>query len=252
MKIRALPEAERPLEKARAAGIRHLSNAELLALIIRSGTSDQSAIQVAENLLSSLDDGLVDFGNLDFEEVKSIRGIGDMKAGALLAAIELGKRTASSRRPERAQIRMSGDAAGLFMERLRYEKREHFVTCLLDSKSCVIGEQDVSIGELNRTMVHPREVFSMAVRKSAASILVLHNHPSGDPEPSREDLLTTRRLEICGRILGIELVDHLIIGDGRYVSFRDRGLLGEEVRAEEIELGWDIRPEGEAAVSSQG
>ncbi len=223
MLIRYLPEQERPLEKAVRQGIETLSNTELLALILNSGTRNLSSLDLAAELLAQCEDGLIDLGAMGFDELTVIRGIGQSKAGTLLAAVELGKRIASSRQPERTAVTSSDDVAGMFMERLRYEKREHFLTVLLNTRGEVIASDDVSIGELSSTVVHPREVFVRAVRKSAAAVIFVHNHPSGDPEPSREDLETTDRLVGAGKLLGIRVLDHIILGDGTFRSLRSLG-----------------------------
>ena len=223
MKIRSLPEAERPLEKAMGAGVGSLSNMELLALIIRTGTREGSAIFLAGEILSGVKGGLSGLGSADFEELQAIRGMGPGKSGAVLAAVELGKRMAASRQPDRPRIRSSQDAAGLVMERLLYEQKEHFFALILNVKGQVMRIEDVSVGELTGTVVHPREVFRSAVRKSACAVIFVHNHPSGDPSPSEEDLATTRRLVEAGEILGIRVVDHIIIGDGRFLSLKQLG-----------------------------
>ena len=225
MKITSLPEKERPLEKAAYAGIGTLSNAELLALIIHSGGKDRSALTIAEDILASCGDGLYDLGCMDFGELTKIRGLGIGKAGAVLAAAELGKRMSASRQPARKRAASSSDIAGLFMERLRYEKKEHFFSVLLNAKGEILCSDDISVGQLTNTIVHPREVFANAVRRRAASVIFVHNHPSGDPSPSDEDIQTTARLAEAGKILGIGVVDHVIIGDGKYTSLLKLGLL---------------------------
>lgn len=225
MRIQSLPVQERPLEKAERYGIGTLSNTELLALILRTGVSGRSALSLAEDVLAVCEDGLFDLGCMDFEELESIRGVGSGKAGAVLAAIELGKRLSASRQPDRPRITCAQDAASLFMEKLRYEKKEHFVCLYLNAKGEILVSENVSIGELTSTVVHPREVFRSAIRRSAASVLFLHNHPSGDPAPSEQDLQTTKRLVEAGKILGIGVLDHIIIGDGRFESLRRIGAL---------------------------
>ncbi len=225
MQIKSLPISERPLEKAETKGIHSLTNAELIALIIRTGTAEESAIGLAEKILSRFPGGLSGLGDFLPKEITDIKGVGRSKAAALCAAVELGKRIASSPKEHISIIKGADDVAALIMERLRYEKKEHFECILLDSKGHVISIEKVSIGELSSTIVHPREVFNSAVRKSAASVIFAHNHPSGDPEPSRDDLLTTRRLMDAGEILGIKVLDHIIIGDGFFVSLQSRGLM---------------------------
>ncbi len=228
MQIKYLPVSERPLEKAQANGIASLSNSELIALIIRTGTSDESAIELAQRVLCKFENGINDFGNFVPGDITDIKGIGKSKAFALAASVELGKRVSASKREHSATIKGAEDAARLLMEKLRYEKKEHFECILLDTKGHVISMEKGSIGELSSTIVHPREVFTAAVRKSAASVVFGHNHPSGDPEPSGEDIETTRRLIEAGKILGISVLDHIIIGDGTYTSLQSRRLMDSD------------------------
>jgi len=154
-----------------------------------------------------------------------IKGLGAAKAVTILAALELSTRLSSRLRADLPSVSSPADAAGLVMEEMRHHLREHFRVVLLDSKHKVLGIEEISIGSLNTSLVHPREVFRPAIRKACASIILLHNHPSGDPTPSREDLDVTRRLSEAGRLIGIEILDHIIIGDGNFVSFREKGLL---------------------------
>ena len=220
MRIKLLPENERPIEKAVNKGIGTLSNSEILALIIHTGTRDSSAIHLAEEILAICPEGLSGLGSCTLEDLTAVTGIGKAKACNILAAIELGKRIATTRDDDKFSIESSEDVANLFMEDLRYEKKEHFKTVLVNSKGDVIAIDNVSIGELSSTVVHPREVFSQAVKKSAAGIIFVHNHPSGDPTPSDEDVATTRRLTEGGELLGIRVLDHIIIGDGKFKSLR--------------------------------
>lgn len=223
MKIKSLPELERPLEKCLSLGAESLSNSELIAILINSGTSKRSAVDLAEEVLSRSRDGISYLRESTLEELMSIKGIGCSKAARIIAAVELGKRIASRQIKKGMKIEDDEDVAELFMEDMRQLKKEIFKALLLDSKGGVISVETVSIGELSSTIVHPREVFCQAVKKSAAAIVFVHNHPSGDPMPSGEDIATTERLSECGRLLGIKVVDHLIIGDGRYMSLRAMG-----------------------------
>lgn len=220
MAIKSLPESERPLEKAAAQGIGSLSNTELLGIVIHSGTRDSSALHLAEELLSGCSGGISDLGVMTLEELKMTRGIGPAKACRILASVELGKRIATAAPGSRPVVRCAEDVAAMFMERLRYEKKEHFFSVLLNVRGEVIEADSVSVGQLNSTLVHPREVFRQAVRRSAAAVVFVHNHPSGDPTPSNEDILTTKRLVECGKLLGIEVEDHIVIGDGRFISLQ--------------------------------
>ena len=223
MKIKNLPAEERPLEKSWSQGVESLSNGELLALLINSGTRDKSALALAEEVLARDESGLAYLGASTMQELMTVPGIGRAKAARIMAAVELGKRLARRTARNNGRIESDEDVARLFMEELRDQKKEIFKALLLDSKGGVICAETVSVGELTSTLVHPREVFSQAVRKSAAAVVFVHNHPSGDPSPSREDLQTTDRLVACGELLGIKVIDHLIIGDGKYISIRSLG-----------------------------
>ena len=220
MKIKSLPKQERPVEKCLSQGVESLSNSELLALIINSGTRDKSAFDLAEEVLAKDVRGICFLRDASPEELMSVSGIGRTKAARLAAAAELGKRISLKPLEPDMHIKDDQDVAALLMEDMRHQKREIFKAVLLNSKGGVISVETVSVGQLNSTMVHPREVFSAAVRRSAAAVVFAHNHPSGDPTPSREDYATTERLVECGRLLGITVADHLIIGDGRYMSLR--------------------------------
>ena len=221
MQIKLLPENERPVEKVCRYGVKNLSNTELVALILHTGTKSKSAISLAEEVIAMYPEGISGFGNCELEDLIKIEGIGKTKASTILAAVELGKRISMASADRKLCLDSSETVAGLFMEELRYEKKEYFKSVLVNTKGEIITIDEVSVGELSSTIVHPREVFSLAVKKSAAAIIFVHNHPSGDPTPSREDVETTRRLIDSGKLLGIRVLDHIIIGDGRYSSLKD-------------------------------
>jgi DNA repair protein RadC len=195
-----------------------------LAIILRTGTKNESVLQLAQRLIKEFQ-GLRMLMNASLEELMKIKGVGEAKAIQLLAAIELGKRIANMKNEERYVIRSPEDGANYVMEELRFLTQEHFVCLFLNTKNEVIHKQTIFIGSLNASIVHPRELFKEAFRRSAASMICLHNHPSGNPEPSREDIEVTRRLVECGRILGVDVLDHIIIGDKRYVSLKEKGYL---------------------------
>ncbi len=226
MKIKSLPAEERPMEKGLYQGMERLSNTELLALIINSGTKEQSAIALAEEVIGQ-GAGIFRLREMTPQELMEIRGIGKGKAARILAALELGKRAAARPMGKPVNVGSPDSIAALFMEELRYLKQETFRILLLNAKGDVISTETISAGELTSTLVHPREVFRPAVKKSAAAVVLIHNHPSGDPQPSREDVETTFRLKECGRLMGIRVLDHLVIGDGAYVSMMTEGLMGE-------------------------
>ncbi|MDW7651248.1 MAG: DNA repair protein RadC [Bacillota bacterium] len=222
--IKDLPPSERPRERLMASGRASLSDADLIAILLRTGTSEETAVQLAERILVELG-GLQALPRSSADEMLRIKGLGPAKAVTLLAAAELAGRLHSSRRTESVTISSPGDAAGLMMEEMRHYLREHFCVVLLDTKNKVLGVEEISVGSLNTSLVHPREVFRPAIHKACASVILIHNHPSGDPTPSREDLDVTRRLYEAGQLVGIEVLDHVVIGDNRFISFREKGLL---------------------------
>ncbi|MDI6601916.1 MAG: DNA repair protein RadC [Thermoanaerobacteraceae bacterium] len=224
LKIKDLPEEERPRERMLNYGPEALSNTELLAIIIRTGIKGESALAVAQNLISQ--DGLEALLDNSIEELAAFKGMGTSKAVLIKAAIELGKRLYSMPEKKKYIIKSPADVSAILMGEMRYLKKEYFKTILLDIKNNIIAIENISIGSLNSSLVHPREIFKSAIKKSSAAIIMVHNHPSGDPHPSNEDIEVTRRIVESGRILGIEVLDHVIIGDGKYFSFKDEELIG--------------------------
>lgn len=222
--IRDLPPNERPRERLMNYGASSLSTAELLAIILRTGTQKESAVRLAERVLKEMG-SLGEIVRADVKDLSKIKGIGTAKAIEIKAAVELGKRLLIDPEGLRPVIRNPEDAAGLVRAELRYEPQEHFKVLLLDSKNYVLKVLTVTVGTLNSSLVHPREVFRPAITQAAASIILAHNHPSGDPTPSSEDLQVTRQLVEAGRILGIEVLDHIIIGGTDYVSLKERRLM---------------------------
>lgn len=221
--IKELPQEERPRERLIRHGAGILSNAELLAILLRTGTKDESAISLAHRILIQ-EQGLRYLVDSDADQLSSINGIGPAKAAQIKAAIELGKRLATFELGVDRPVKCPQDVSDLLMEDMRYLKKEHMKLLLLNIKCNLISVEEISIGSLNASIVHPREVFNPAIRKSSASIIMVHNHPSGDPSPSSEDTAITARIAEAGRLIGIELVDHIIIGDGRYISMKEKGL----------------------------
>lgn len=222
--IRDLPPDERPREKMQAIGPEGLSNAELIAILLRTGNARESALHLAERIISK-SGGLRSLPDLSLEELQSFKGIGPAKAVQIKAALELSKRIATTLNNNETSITSPRHVADLFMEELRYKKKEYFKLIILNTKNKVISREEISVGSLNASIVHPREIFTSPIKKSASSIILVHNHPSGDPSPSKEDLAVTRRLVDAGNILGIEVKDHIIIGDGCYLSFKEKGLI---------------------------
>ncbi len=224
MRMGELPAEERPRERMRALGVEALSMRELLALVIGSGSRGKGTMEVADDLVVSFE-SVRDLALASVERLCRVSGVGVARASRVMAAIELGKRVLKSSRGDRKTVRCPADAAGMVMEDMMNLDREHFRVMLLDSKNAVISVETVSIGTVNASIVHPREVLKPALEKSATSIILVHNHPTGSVSPSREDILITRRFEKCGRILGIDVVDHIIVGDNNYVSMKEGGYL---------------------------
>ncbi|MDA8145605.1 MAG: DNA repair protein RadC [Thermaerobacter sp.] len=219
--MKDLPAAERPRERLLAGGAGVLSDAELLGILIGSGTRTATAVELGQRLLSG--GSLRAVASLSGPELLRVSGLGPAKVARLLAALELGRRLATWRE-ERTLIRGAGDAARLLMERMRYLEQEHFQTIALDTRHRVLAVETVCVGSLAAVPVHPRDIFKGPIRRNAAAVILAHNHPSGDPTPSTEDKDLTRRLGRAGRLLGIEVLDHLVIGENRYVSLREQGL----------------------------
>lgn len=224
--LKELPKDERPREKMMAKGAASLSNAELLAILLRTGTKADSAVRLAERLLKRQEElGLAGLAVLTTQEMRKIKGIGIAKAVTVAAAVEIGKRLASLVPGERPSIMSPADAANYMMPKLRYETKEHFVGILLSTKNHIIAAPTISVGTLNASLVHPRELFKEAINYSAASIILVHNHPSGDPTPSTEDIALTQNLVKAGKLLDISVLDHVIIGDNKYVSLKEKGII---------------------------
>ncbi len=221
--IKDLPIEERPRERLVRHGAAVLSNAELLAILLRVGNKEENAISLAHRILKQ-EQGLRFLVDSKVEQMASIKGIGQAKAAQIKAAIELGKRLTTFELGVDKPVKSPQDVANLLMEDMRYLKKEHMKLVLLNVKCNLISVEEISIGSLNASIVHPREVFNPAIKKSSASIIMVHNHPSGDPTPSSEDIAITARISEAGKLIGIELVDHIIIGDGKYTSMKEKGL----------------------------
>ncbi|UUZ84400.1 DNA repair protein RadC [Paenibacillus sp. P26] len=222
--LRDVPSDERPRERMMQYGATALSNAELLAVLLRTGTYRESAVSLGQRLLRE-SRGLRSLADMSLQQLTEIKGIGEAKALQIQAGIELGRRMARSSLSDTVTIRSPQDVASLLTEELRYLQKEHFVCLFLNTKNHVIGQETLSMGSLNASIVHPREVFRAAIKRSDASIVCAHNHPSGDPTPSPEDIELTRRLAEAGGIIGIEVLDHIVIGDRGFVSLKELGWL---------------------------
>lgn len=222
--IKEIPVEDRPRERLIKHGPEVLSNAELLAILLRVGSKSENVLELAARVLNT-GDGLKFLSTCTVQELSSIKGIGNAKASQIKAAIELGRRLKNFRSDHRVKIGCPQDAADVVMEDMRYLKREHLRVIFLNTKNVVIDVRDLSIGSLNSSLVHPREIYSEAIRKSCASIIICHNHPSGDPTQSQEDINITKRLHEVGKLVGIELLDHIIVGDGIYISLKEKGII---------------------------
>jgi DNA repair protein RadC len=225
--IREWPEDERPREKMLKRGASSLSDAELLALVIRSGdpTTRQSAIDLGRELISRFGNNLRELGSADIPEICALKGMGLAKAAGVKAAFALAGRIQGRKLERLDRFTSPAQVFDYFHHEFRDSRKEYFLVLLLDGKNRIIRRVQVSEGSLNQSIVHPREVFSPAVRESAAAVILVHNHPSGDPAPSAEDIAVTRRLREAGEIMGIRVLDHIVVGDGEFVSFVERGLL---------------------------
>ena len=218
-KIKNLPEFSRPREKMKEKGASNLKKRELLAILLRTGTKDKNVLQLADDLLDKYpSDRLL---KATFKELENIKGIGPAKTAQVLAAVELGSRLFKEKEKEEVYISSTEDIVKE-CNNLKDLKKESFVVLCLDGRNKLLRKETVSIGTLNASLVHPREVFKPAIEMSAASVIIVHNHPSGDPEPSREDIKVSNQIVEAGEILGIPVVDHVIIGSGAY-SFKDKG-----------------------------
>lgn len=220
--IKLWPQNDRPREKLLSQGPAVLSDAELLAILLRTGVRGASAVDHGRALMEQ-------FGTLrqlaaaGVGELCKVKGLGPVKAAQILAALEIAKRYGEDEFKPGEPLRGSGDVYAHFRERLASEKREHFYAVLLDNKHRKIRDIAVSQGSLTASIVHPRDVFAPVVREAAAAVIFVHNHPSGDPTPSKEDIEITRRLREVGEIMGVRVLDHIVVGRGRYVSFVDDG-----------------------------
>lgn len=220
--IRGLPEGDRPRERLYHIGPRELSLQEILAIIIGGGSKGAGALIVSLRLLEEFGD-IVTLGRSGIDDLRRVSGIGFAKASQMVAAFELGKRFARESVSNGSAVKMPQDVARIFMDEMKHYDREHFRAAFLNTKNQIIRTVTVSIGSLNASIVHPREILKPAISASAASIILVHNHPTGDPTPSREDIEFTRRFAKCGDLIGIELLDHVIIGADRFQSLKEGG-----------------------------
>jgi len=222
--MKDIPQSERPLERFLQTGAGAMSNAELLAIMLQSGTREHSVLNLAHTILSGFGQ-LQELNDVTTEELMKVPGIGRTKAVRILAGIEFGRRISESKKSKPEVLMEPEDGYRVLGPQMQHLSQEHFVVLFLDTKNYMIGQKTIFIGSLNKAIVHPREVFKEAIKRSSASIVCAHNHPSGDAEPSAQDIQLTHRLAEVGELVGIPLVDHLIIGEDEYVSLRERGYL---------------------------
>ncbi|BEP29930.1 RadC family protein [Helicovermis profundi] len=219
-------EFERPRERAMLKGVNSLSVNELISIILSSGSKSKNVYDISNEIIDMCSN-LEGLNNITVDELCTINGLGKIKALKVICAVELGKRVVSYKKEVRKKITSPTDIVEELVISMQFLKKEEFRSVLLDTKNSIISIETISIGSLNSSIVHPREVFNLAVRKSAASIILVHNHPSGNTNPSEEDRSITKRLKKAGKILGIEILDHIIIGNSKYFSFREHDILDE-------------------------
>jgi len=220
MRIKDLSSESRPRERLQNSGSRSLSNPELLAIILQQGSQKENVLEVANKLLHK--NNLKSLSRMNISALKKMNGIGEAKACQIVACFELGRRLASFHQEKKVTINSAKDVYKLFSPEMSTLKKEHFKGIYLDSRKGMIKEETIFVGDLNTSVFHPREIFEPAIIEGAAGLILVHNHPSGDPNPSEEDIEITKQLIAAGKILGIELVDHVIIGSKKYCSLREK------------------------------
>jgi DNA repair protein RadC len=226
-RIKEMPDEQRPYERCERFGASSLTDIELLAVLLRTGSRGESSLQLAEKLLAptALRGGIINLHHWTYEKLRQVKGIGKVKAIQMVCLIELAKRLAKADASYELEFSKPSTIAQYYMEDMRHAQQEVMKLLLLNTKSKLIGERDMSIGTINSAVISPRELFVEALQRNAVSIIMLHNHPSGDPTPSKEDILVTRRVGQAGELIGIHLLDHIIIGDNCYISMRERALI---------------------------
>jgi DNA repair protein radc len=226
--VKSISQEERPYEKCKRFGADNLTDAELLAIILRTGTKGQNVLDLARNILHAKSgcEGLLNVHQLSVEDLQRMHGIGPVKALQIRCLSELTKRLAKASGIRNLNFSNPKSIADYYMEDMRHLKQERMKLLMFNTKTRLLGETDISKGTVNASLVSPRELFIEALQKNAVTIILLHNHPSGDPAPSKEDLLITKRVRDAGALIGIHLLDHIIIGDNCYTSFIEEGFMG--------------------------
>ncbi|MBQ1194567.1 MAG: DNA repair protein RadC [Lachnospiraceae bacterium] len=225
LKIKDLPVNDRPYERCLKMGAEALSDVELLAVIIKNGTRGRSAMDLANELLHMSNDGLAGLNHLHVEELMRVEGIGTVKAVQIKCLCELGKRIVKADTSKRICFNSPETIARYYAPDLKHKESENLIMLALNTKSALIDEFLISKGTVNSSIASPREIFIEALKARAVSIILIHNHPSGDPTPSRDDKIVTRRIKEAGELVGISLIDHIIIGNNNYISFKEKGYL---------------------------
>jgi DNA repair protein RadC len=223
--LKELPSGEQPRCRLRDWGSHTLSHAELLAIVIGSGVPGANAVQLAQRLLAA-HGGWSGIQRLSFHELTQVHGVGEAKAAQIKAALEIGRRLLTTEWEARRQITSPADIASLLLVEMSYLEQEHLRVVLLNTKNYVLGMETIYIGTVNSSNVRVAEVLKPAIRKNAVALIVCHNHPSGDPQPSPEDAAVTRQLVEAGRLFDVQVLDHLVIGQGKWTSMRERRLGG--------------------------
>lgn len=223
VRIHDIPEEERPRERLIRNGPESLSNAELLGIILRTGSREENVVNLCSRILTEYSIKQLSLANVS--RLMHVHGVGKAKAAQIAAVFELARRLETFVDEPKRKVCSPKDVYLLMYPKMREQKKEKFITLCLDTKNQILKEEVVSIGSLNASIVHPREVFKSALMESSASVIMVHNHPSGDPSPSREDIMVTEKMVEGGKLLGIDVLDHIIIGEGRYVSLKDEGFV---------------------------
>ena len=228
MKMKELPNSSRPYERCMQEGAEHLTDAELLSIILRTGSKGESSLELAERILAlnCLGEGILGLLHLSLPQLMSVKGIGKVKGIQLMCIGELSRRIWKKKQLERTiRFEEPEQVAAYYQEDLRHMEQEQFFLMMFNTRQMLIGERMMSKGTVNASLAGTREIFIEALRYQAVSLILVHNHPSGDPEPSKEDILLTERVRKAGELMGIRLLDHIVIGDSAYVSMKERGLL---------------------------
>jgi DNA repair protein RadC len=220
LKIKDFPIDERPRERLIKAGPKPLSDAELLAVILRTGNKKENVLELAKRLINEYN--LKTLSRIRVNSLKKIFGIGEAKACQIIACFEIGRRTACLKNGRCKKINSAKDIANRLMAELSNLKKEYFIGIFLDSRKKIIKKETIFIGSLDSSIIHPREIFKIALAESAAAVILIHNHPSGDPIPSQEDIEITKQIIKAGEIIGIQVLDHIIIGDRKYISLKEK------------------------------